>query len=404
MAQPQLFILQDFWPVLKLCQIMGLFPCKKITDENGCVNLKPMKTWMLFLLYSTCQMILQAPFIGILIYLESETKIVTAFINAAMDSSKDSLTRLCVICFLMSMILILQTAIIWSNIISLKELCCLQDEFTIMFGRIRSKNSSIKKAYLLSGVFFGLILIETIVNQLGLLLPMLDFIGDGQNGLRSLAIAMVFFTVLTILYSYLSIFQGLILHLQLCNNVKRVMKSFDFNEMTSSRIILENTIKVLKTVRMTSNVLSSNSLFLVLNALIMLICQSYLFMDFALDPIDQFGSFQCAQHFLGALAASVALWILNGQSEEIKQIVSNLKDTLGALVVSDGVVQMDGRFHSEAYVRGHLINKLAEFQGFDANGYATLGKPLLTSVFANFITYLIILIQFKISIDQPVKE
>ena len=110
-------------------------------------------------------MILQAPVIGILIYLESETKIITAFINAAMASSKDSLTRICVFCFLMSMILILQTALIWSNIISLKELCCLQDEFTIMFGRIRSNNSSIKKAYLLSGVFFGLILIEAIIHQ-----------------------------------------------------------------------------------------------------------------------------------------------------------------------------------------------------------------------------------------------
>ena len=161
MAPTQFFILQDFWPVLKLCQIMGLFPCKKVTDENGCINLKPMKTWMLFLLYSTCSLILQAPVYGILIYLESKTKIVTAFINAAMASSKDSLTRICVCCFLMSMMMILQMAIIWSNIISLKELCCLQDEFTIMFGRIRSKNSSIKKAYLLSGVFFGLFLIHS---------------------------------------------------------------------------------------------------------------------------------------------------------------------------------------------------------------------------------------------------
>ena len=109
--------------------------------------------------------------------------------------------------------------------------------------------------------------------------------------------------------------------------------------------------------------------------------------------------FQCAQNIFGALAAAVALWILNGQSEEIKLGMINLKDTLGGLVVSNGVIEIDGRFQSEAYARGYLIHKVAEFQGLDANGYVTLGKPLLTSIFASFITYLIILVQFKISIN-----
>ena len=111
-----------------------------------------------------------------------------------------------------------------------------------------------------------------------------------------------------------------------------------------------------------------------------------------------FELFQCAQNIFGALAAAVALWILNGQSEEIKLGMLNLKDTLGGLIVSNGVIEIDGRFQSEAYARGYLINKVAEFQGLDANGYVTLGKPLLTSIFASFITYLIILVQFEISI------
>ena len=175
-----------------------------------------------------------------------------------------------------------------------------------------------------------------------------------------------------------------------------IMKSVDFNEMTG-RIVLENARKMLKTVTMSSDVISSQSLILVLNMLIILICQSYLFMDYALDPTNLFESFQCAHNIFGALASSVALWILNAQSEEIKQSVSKLKNTLGDLEISDGIIQIDGRFHSEAYARGHLINKLAEFQGLDANGYVTLGKPLLTSIFATYITYLIILIQFKMS-------
>ena len=40
------FILQDFWPVLKIFQYLGLFPCKKVIDENGTGQLQPMKFWI----------------------------------------------------------------------------------------------------------------------------------------------------------------------------------------------------------------------------------------------------------------------------------------------------------------------------------------------------------------------
>ena len=40
------FILQDFWPVFKFFQILGLFPCKKETDEKGAIHLKPIGWWI----------------------------------------------------------------------------------------------------------------------------------------------------------------------------------------------------------------------------------------------------------------------------------------------------------------------------------------------------------------------
>ena len=66
-------------------------------------------------------------------------------------------------------------------------------------------------------------------------------------------------------------------------------------------------------------------------------------------------------------------------------------------IISDDLVEINEKYYPEAYARNRLIGMLDEFQGFDVYGYATLGKPLITSMFANFITYLIILIQFKIS-------
>ena len=90
MARKQFFILQDFWPLLKLYQIMGVFPCKKVTDENGCINLTPMKTWMVILLWLIWSLIFAAPYLGIMMYLESDSKVITA----TMASSRTSHTRL----------------------------------------------------------------------------------------------------------------------------------------------------------------------------------------------------------------------------------------------------------------------------------------------------------------------
>ena len=56
-----------------------------------------------------------------------------------------------------------------------------------------------------------------------------------------------------------------------------------------------------------------------------------------------------------------------------------------------------GKNHLEDYARTIVISKMEKFQGFEAGGFVKLGKPFLSSIFANFITYLIILLQFKIS-------
>ena len=44
-----------------------------------------------------------------------------------------------------------------------------------------------------------------------------------------------------------------------------------------------------------------------------------------------------------------------------------------------------------------LIERMNSFNGFDANGYFTLGKQLLTSIVSNFTTFIIVLIQFKMA-------
>ena len=45
----------------------------------------------------------------------------------------------------------------------------------------------------------------------------------------------------------------------------------------------------------------------------------------------------------------------------------------------------------------YLMKRLQSFQGFSANDYFYLNKPLITGILANFVTYFIILVQFKLS-------
>ena len=50
--------------------------------------------------------------------------------------------------------------------------------------------------------------------------------------------------------------------------------------------------------------------------------------------------------------------------------------------------------------KSYVIEELQCFQGFDAHGFFTLNRPLLTSIISNFTTFIIILIQFKMSENQ----
>ena len=63
-AKEESFILQDFWPVLKIFQYLGLFPCKKITDENGTIQLQPMKLWKSIMAAFIWFLIILLPILG----------------------------------------------------------------------------------------------------------------------------------------------------------------------------------------------------------------------------------------------------------------------------------------------------------------------------------------------------
>ena len=87
-------------------------------------------------------------------------------------------------------------------------------------------------------------------------------------------------------------------------------------------------------------------------------------------------------------------------SQIIKDSIDQIrKITLEMDVPNEGLLILDAKKYNPRHARKIVVVGFDEFQGFHGNGYFILGKPFLTSIIANFMTYLIILIQFKVS--QP---
>ena len=63
--------------------------------------------------------------------------------------------------------------------------------------------------------------------------------------------------------------------------------------------------------------------------------------------------------------------------------LKDIKEKIRDLVTSkESLVEINGMEHDEEYSRKIVIEMLDEYHGFDANGFFTLGKPFLVTIFA----------------------
>ena len=92
------------------------------------------------------------------------------------------------------------------------------------------------------------------------------------------------------------------------------------------------------------------------------------------------------------------VWIFNHDSQHLTNEIHELKKIIDEVYIEDHeFVLVKGQLQDTNFARDRIIRTLEDFNGFDGLGYFTLGKPLLTSVTSSIITYLIVLIQFRMS-------
>ncbi len=104
---------------------------------------------------------------------------------------------------------------------------------------------------------------------------------------------------------------------------------------------------------------------------------------------------------LGLLLSSFLAFVC-GQVGEILDKVEDLTDEVVAMYdVADEVILMSsGKGLPEVIpfseAKNQIVHHLTTFNGFSAESYFTVNKELLTAILSNFVTYLIILLQFRV--------
>ena len=126
-----LFILQDFWPVFKVFQILGIFPCQKETNEKGTIQLKPIRCWIPVRKILGLVILLILPHQLLKGHLRSSSKEFTDHENAfwAKLLSKNT-ARAYVTEYFGRVFLVLWLCHLWALMIKRKELCEIQEMFS----------------------------------------------------------------------------------------------------------------------------------------------------------------------------------------------------------------------------------------------------------------------------------
>ena len=97
---------------------------------------------------------------------------------------------------------------------------------------------------------------------------------------------------------------------------------------------------------------------------------------------------------------------MNIWPERATNKIYELKRHLKNLYISNETskkMEFEGQLVPTLFVKARIEQELDEFRGFDGKGYFILGKSFLKNLLAFCVTYLVILIQFRMT-EVPMSE
>ena len=384
------------WPLFNLGRFFGCFPCRRILDiETGKRQLKPVDwkiSWMLWIvLYLTPGFV--GPFIPILItgegidvFYQCIKKLNPTFEESYIDNL--SWMLLMGLCYLLN--LLLQ----FGNV-ETKIGFCVIDSFG--FKRSKKSDNQIMKPlvtlFTLSLIFFGL---QTGLNAFMIYECNLLLFQSGFYFVTLVAylFSMIIFALPAYIFFSMTL-EYFILVMDICDQLQN-QPNPDFVNLFKRSCLFWKLVETIQKL-LSFNVFYS-SIILSVEMLILLYITSFQLVNNLQNLTWQHGY---GQLLLVAffLTYFLLFWYMNILSQRVTDKVHGLGDYLRRIHVSNesDLVEFEDHIVPISIAKTCLLKKLDDFQGFDGKGYFTLGKSLLKNLLAFCVTYLVILVQFRLT-------
>ena len=395
----------SFWPLLSVLQKGGFFPIKKVKDsETQKLSMQPMNGMIHLLAYIICTTLVWAFVIygWSLLYTDNFKNVLDFFVkffeigNAMQHSAFDSKVMMALFVFLY----ITHYIILSRSIISKQKFCDVYNYFNESSSMDYNITMDLKKpfqSHLLKVVFMHCG--WPIFYVPGFLINIMD------------ALDVKFITIAPYLVSWILEFFWMfgplmafnIYFLEIALMLESWILTLKAKLQLESEVPINNfqeCIRLQKGLQMLTETISPSVFWLFVMNLIMAVVEIYLLVAFFISQDELTLSIILLMIGYGILGG-LFLWLAERYcnfSQRIKDSIQGIKnDILDLDINEDQVCIIDGNVRKLKHVKKRIVSGLDGFQGFHGNGYFTLGKELLTSIVANFVTYLIILVQFKVS-------
>ena len=158
---------------------------------------------------------------------------------------------------------------------------------------------------------------------------------------------------------------------------------------TNQKFVLDECNELMSGLHLLTDAISSIIFWLITSILLLSIVEAYIMIVYILSPTE----FNQATTFLMVGYGFFGIFFLYFLYSycTFSQFIKDSSDQIKLILLNHPEKEETKIQKTQALL------KFETWNGFHGNGYFTLGKSLLTAVVANFITYLIILIQFKVS-------
>ena len=395
---------QTYLPILESLRKIGIFPCKRVTnEESGKITLVPTNGKLQLLLYCITYSILLTGQISSTILIQSSAGTKLNILDFVIEFYKvgvglhHSKFDLKVQGFLFLFIGVIHIIIMISLVAAKQDLCNVFNYLKWNIGD-NSMANCVKKScnwHLIKMGFCVFLFINFLIRFI-----MKNINHFNLNILTVLPLLTCWFFqnvwfLAPILSFHIYFLEISVMLLPWSWSLKEKL-----NALPSNYNLLEEAKNILSGLEMISKAISKIIFWLFTLILVATIICTYLMVAFFLNQ-EEF-TVPVIFTILG-YGGIVSLYIRFAYgycvfTQDIKDDVHGIKRAILDLDINpDDLLTSNGKTVRAKHLQKRIAYGLDEFQGFHGNNYFVLGKPLLTSITANFITYLIILVQFKVS-------